>query len=85
MLLGTAAYLQVDRTNNSLLSPETAKRIHGNTEPHICCAGSEGVDTTSSGPEKYQAGEDKGSLPPGPGLCWEKPFCKLTARIEVFI
>lgn len=81
MLLGTAAYLQVDRTKNSLLSPETAKGIHRNREVQIFFAGSEGVDTNSFGPEKYQGVEDKGSLPQGPGLCWEKPFSKLTARI----
>lgn len=63
MLLGTAAYLQVDRTKNSLLSPETAKGIQGNREVQIFFAGSGGVNTTSSGPEKYQGVEDKGSLP----------------------
>lgn len=54
MLLGTAAYLQVYSTNNSLVSPETAKGIHGNRKVQIFFAGSEGVDTTSFGPEKYQ-------------------------------
>lgn len=54
MLRGTAAYLQVYSTKNSLVSPETAEGIHGNREVQILFAGSEGVDTTSFGPEKYR-------------------------------
>lgn len=74
MLLGTAAYLQVYSTNNSLFSPETAKGIHGKRKVQIFFAGSEGLDTTSFGPEKYQWVQYKGTLPKGLGLCWEKPF-----------
>lgn len=73
MLRGTAAYLQGYSTSkNSLVSPETAKGSHGNRKVQIFFAGSEGVDTTSFGAEKYQGVEYRGS-PKGPGLCWEKP------------
>lgn len=74
MLRGTAAYLQVYSTNNSLVSPETAKGIHGNRKVQIFFAGSEGVDVNSFGPENYRGVQHEGALPKGPGLCWEKPF-----------
>lgn len=78
MLRGTAAYLQGYSTNkNSLISPETAKGSHRNRKVQIFFAGSEGVDTTSFGAEKYQGMEYKGSLLRGWGFAGKSQLANL--------
>lgn len=78
MLLGTAAYLQGYSTNkNSLISPETAKGSHRNRKVQIFFAGSEGIDMTFFGAEKYQDVEYKGSLLRGWGFAWKSQLANL--------
>lgn len=71
----SCTYLQGYSTNkNSLSSPETAKGSQGNRKVQIFFAGSEGVDMTSFGAQKYQGLEYKGSLLRGQGFAGKSQF-----------